>query len=593
MNANKAPIEGVPRSADDIAPPEMEDRLLHAAMGRMTSNISPTSLALAYFDWALHLMESPGKQKKLVEKAARKSMRIAQYASQCGGPSAKQEAIEPCIKPLPQDKRFQDPAWQQWPYNLIYQGFLLNQQWWHNATTGIGGVSEHHEQVVSFVARQMLDMVSPMNFVATNPTLLKATMEQGGQNLMRGAKNFGEDWMRNVNGKTPRGADTFQLGVNVAATKGDVVHNNRLMELIQYAPTTKTVCSEPILIVPAWIMKYYILDLSSENSMVRYLVDQGHTVFMISWVNPAAEDRDLGMEDYLRMGVLEALKAIRTIIPERSVNTIGYCLGGTLLSIAAAYLAQSHRDVINSITLLAAQTDFTEAGELKLFVDDSQLNYLEDIMWKQGYLKSKQMAGAFQLLRSTDLVWSLILHDYLMGERTPMNDMMAWNADATRMPYRMHSEYLRRLFLNNDLFQGNYKAEGKVISLSDIHVPMFVLGTEKDHIAPWRSVYKINLVADTDVTFALTNGGHNAGIISEPGHKHRHFRIGEHCADMNYSDPETWFLAHEPIEGSWWPAWSQWLAQRCTSQVEPPRIGASDEGYPSHGPAPGTYVLKR
>jgi polyhydroxyalkanoate synthase len=257
-----------------------------------------------------------------------------------------------------------------------------------------------------------------------------------------------------------------------------------------------------MLIVPAWIMKYYILDLSPENSLVKYLVGRGHTVFMVSWRNPDANDRDLGMGDYLRLGVLEAIKAVQAIVPGRKVNAVGYCLGGTLLSIAASYLVQSGEDALKSVTLLAAQTDFSEAGELTLFIDESQVAYLEDIMWNQGYLHTQQMAGAFQLLRSNDLIWSMIVNQYLLGQRPPMSDLMAWNADATRMPYRMHSEYLRQLFLNNDLFEGHYKVDGRPIALSDMRVPMFVVGTERDHVSPWRSVYKINLVVDTEVTFS-------------------------------------------------------------------------------------------
>jgi polyhydroxyalkanoate synthase len=303
--------------------------------------------------------------------------------------------------------------------------------------TGIGGVSPHHEQVVTFMTRQLLDMVSPVNFITTNPEVLAATLHEGGQNLIRGAMNFWADWERTIGGKPPIGAEAFQPGEKVAVTKGAVIYRNKLIELIQYAPATGEVCAEPVLIVPAWIMKYYILDLSPGNSLVKYLVESGHTVFMISWRNPGAEDRDLGLEDYPRMGVLDALKAIQTIVPECKVNALGYCLGGTLLSIAAAYLAREGNAVLNSITLLAAQTDFTEAGELTLFIDDSQLNYLEDIMWDQGYLDTRQMAGAFQLLRSNDLIWSQVVHEYLMGQHPAMIDLMAWNADTTRMPYRM------------------------------------------------------------------------------------------------------------------------------------------------------------
>jgi polyhydroxyalkanoate synthase len=369
-----------------------------------------------------------------------------------------------------------------------------------------------------------------------------------------------------------------------------VVFRNRLIELIQYSPTTPKVNAEPILIVPAWIMKYYILDLSPENSLVRYLVDQGHTVFMMSWHNPDAGDRDLGMDDYLRLGVLDAIKAVKAIVPDCRIDTVGYCLGGTLLSIAAAYLAREADPVIHSVTLLAAQTDFTEAGELTLFIDDSQLSYLEDVMWDQGYLDNKQMAGAFQMLRSYDLIWSQLVQENLLGRRAPMFDLMAWNADSTRMPYRMHSEYLRRLFLNNDLFEGRYQVDGRPIALGDIRVPIFVVATEKDHVAPWPSVFKIKLETDTDATFVLTSGGHNAGIVSEPGHPRRHFRYlvaGQHA---DYVDPDSWLAAAPTIEGSWWPVWVEWLDSRTIGKVSPPTLGATDKGYAPLDAAPGKYV---
>jgi polyhydroxyalkanoate synthase subunit PhaC len=574
---------------EGVDPPTSIDRLLHASMGRFTLGISPAALWLAYADWAIHLWASPGKCQQLVEKGVRKTVRFATHLVQV----LSDPACAPCIEPLPQDHRFRSEAWQQLPFNLIYQAFLLNQQWWHSATTGIGGLSPHHEQVVSFVTRQLLDTVSPVNFTATNPEVLAATFREGGQNFIRGFMNFWADWERAVGGKSPIGAEAFQPGEHVALTKGKVVYRNRLIELIQYAPTTREVRAEPVLIVPAWIMKYYILDLSPENSLVKYLVDGGHTVFIISWHNPYAEDRDLGLNDYLRLGVLDALKAIQMIVPEARVNAVGYCLGGTLLSIAAAYLAREKNSVLNSITLLAAQTDFTEAGELTLFIDDSQLNYLEDIMWDQGYLDTRQMAGAFQLLRSNDLIWSRLVHEYLMGRRSPMSDLMAWNADTTRMPYRMHSEYLRSLFLDNDLFEGRYPVDGRPIALGDVRAPIFAVSTEEDHVAPWRSVYKINLINDMDVSFVLTTGGHNAGIVSEPGHKGRHYRISRRAAGARYVDPETWYAMTNIEAGSWWPAWLSWLERQSHGSCFPPGMGAPDNGYPLLEDVPGRYVLER
>jgi polyhydroxyalkanoate synthase len=311
---------------------------------------------------------------------------------------------------------------------------------------------------------------------------------------------------------------------------------------------------------------------------------------MISWKNPGPEDRDLGLDSYRTRGVMAALDVVNAVVPDQKVHAAGYCLGGTLLSIAAAAMARDGDERLRSITLLAAQTDFTEAGELMLFINDSELAFLDDMMWEQGYLDSRQMAGAFQMLRSNDLVWSRVVHEYLMGERRPMTDLMAWNSDATRMPYRMHSEYLRRLFLDNDLAEGRFEVEGKPVALSDIRVPIFCVGTTSDHVAPWHSTYKINYQTDTEVTYLLTTGGHNAGIVSEPGHTGRSFQVMTREHDGHYRDPET-FLAQAPRkEGSWWPEWIGWLGARSGAAVDPPLIGAA--GYPSLGDAPGTYVLE-
>jgi polyhydroxyalkanoate synthase len=564
------------------------DRPLHAATARLTAGISPAALMQAYTDWAQHLLFSPDKQGALVEKAARKWTRYVDYCLRaCADPVCKV-----CIEPLPQDKRFAGDAWQKQPFAVVYQGFLLTQQWWHNATTGVDGVSKHHEDVVSFVTRQLLDVVSPANFPLTNPEVLEATVRQCGMNFVHGAANFWEDWRRAVNGASPVGAEAFRVGCDVAITPGKVVFRDRLIELIQYAPATEKVRAEPVLIVPAWIMKYYILDLSPENSLVKYLVGRGHTVFVLSWKNPTGEDRDLGLDDYRRLGIVAALDAVSAIVPKRQVHAVGYCLGGTLLAIAAAAMARDGDDRLKSLTLFAAQTDFTEAGELMLFIDEAQVSFLEDMMAEQGYLDTRQMAGAFQLLRSSDLIWSAMVQTYLMGERRPMIDLMAWNADATRMPFRMHSEYLRRLFLDNDLAESRFEVEGRPVSLRDIRVPIFAVSTISDHVAPWRSVYKIQMLTDADVTFVLSNGGHNAGIVSPPGHPHRHHQIATHNEDDNYVDPDAWQQAAVHHEGSWWPCWQDWLVKYSSDQIPPPPMGAPKKGYAPLADAPGTYVLE-
>lgn len=568
---------------------EVTDRALHALFARATLGLSPAALGAAWADWAAHLAAAPGKRMRLVEKAARKSLKLQRHALHCalsGG------VAEPCIEPLPQDRRFAAEGWRRPPFNLIHQAFLLQQQWWWNATTGVRGVTPQHENAVAFAARQMLDTVSPSNFFWTNPEVLELTRETGGRNLVQGWRNWMEDLDRLLSGRPAPRDPAFLPGETVAVTPGKVVLRTRLMELIQYAPTTGAVRPEPVLIVPAWIMKYYILDLRPENSLIRWLVGQGFTVFAISWLNPTAKDRDLGMEDYLDRGLMAALEAALAISGAEKAHAVGYCLGGTLLTIAAAAMARDGDDRLATLTLLAAQSDFSEAGELMLFINESQVAFLEDMMWEQGVLDAGQMAGAFQILRSNDLIWSRIVREYLMGERAAPSDLMAWNADATRMPYRMHSEYLRKLFLENQLSAGRYIVGDRAVALSDIHLPTFAVGTETDHVAPWRSAYKAHLLFDAEVTFALTNGGHNAGIVSEPGHPRRRFRILTTGADDPWRTPDAWLEAAEPREGSWWTAWADWLAARSGEPVPPPPLGAPDRRLAPLCDAPGTYVLQ-
>ena len=563
------------------------DRTLQAWQARLTGGLSPVALSLAWWDWFAHLAGLPGRQAELAASAWRAAARLSADAGP-GVPGAL-----PAGGHQPDDPRFAAPGWRDWPFSLLAQAFTAAEQWWREAASGAPGVSAHHERLVAFGARQLLDLASPSNLPWLNPEVIEATIRQRGANLARGARLFAEDWQRLVTGAAPAGTEAFTPGQTVAVTAGKVIFRNHLIEVIQYAPATETVHAEPVLIVSAWIMKYYILDLSPHNSLVKYLVDHGHTVFIVSWRNPGPADRDLGLEDYRQQGVLAALDAVCAIVPERRVHAVGYCLGGTMFAITAAGMARDHDERLASLTLFTTETDFTEPGELGLFIDDSQLAYLEDLMWDQGYLDASQMAGAFEMLRPYELIWSRAVREYLLGERQLPNDLMAWNADGTRLPYRMHTEYLHHLFLRNDLFEGRYQAGGRPVVLSDIRVPLFMVATARDHVAPWRSVYKLNLVADTELTFLLTSGGHNAGIISEPGHPHRSFQVATRPADGTYLDPDTW-AASTPIQpGSWWPTWQAWLTQHSTSRAEPPALGAPGAGYPPLADAPGSYVLQR
>lgn len=589
-----APPSPAPAPAEppehSLVPPHLADsidRLAHASLARMTRGLSPAVLMLAYLDWAVHLGWSPGKQLRLADKAQRKLLKLTQYLTQC----ATGQSPKACIAPMPHDRRFDAEPWSHWPYNLLQQSFLLSQQWWHNATTDIRGVEPHHLNMVYFCARQVLDMLSPTNSLLTNPELQLATARAGGQNLVQGAVNWIQDLQALAFGDRPNGRPRMRPGRELARTPGSVVYRNDLMELIQYDPADGTVQAEPLLVVPAWIMKYYVLDLQPHNSLIKYLVDAGFTVFAISWKNPGREDRDYGLSDYRRMGVLDALEVISEIVPGRRVHGVGYCLGGTLLAITAAAMARDGDERLASLSLLATQVDFSEAGELMTFIDEDQVSFLEDMMWEQGYLDTTQMAGAFDLLRPHDLIWSRMVREYLLGDRPELTDLMSWNADQTRMPYKMHSQYLRRLFLGNALALGHYRVDGRTVSLTDIRVPICAIATEKDHIAPWRSVYKLHLLTDNrELAFILTSGGHNGGIVSEPGHPRRHYRMGVRRDDQRYVDPETWLASTTPHDGSWWPAWTAWLEGHCSGTMPAPQTGS--DRHPLLGAAPGAYVLQ-
>jgi len=339
-------------------------------------------------------------------------------------------------------------------------------------------------------------------------------------------------------------------------------------------------------------MKYYVLDLSPANSLVRFLVSKGFTVFAISWKNPDSGDRDLGMDDYARLGVLDALETIERIVPGTRVHAAGYCLGGTLLSTVAAWLGRRGRTPLKTLTLLAAQTDFTEPGELALFVDEAQVAFLERLMARRGYLDKRQMRATFQMLRSNDLVWSHRLHSHLLGERAPISDLIAWNADGTRLPYRMHMEYLDCFFLRNALARGEWRVQGTPVNLSDIRIPVFNVGTVQDHVAPWRSVYKLHALSDAEQTFVLTAGGHNVGIVNPPGNPvPSSYRMRTHHAADPLLTPDEWLAATDLRQGSWWAAWSTWLARHSGRRRTPPRLGAPDR--PPAEAAPGRYVLQR
>jgi polyhydroxyalkanoate synthase len=567
------------------------DRDFRAQVAQMTAGLAPTAFTTAWADWFSHLALSPSKQRELQRNAAMRAGDTWMFALRAlaGAPTPSAEGLSGEA-----DRRFAGEAWSRFPFNVLARAYQNNVALMNEAVHGVTGVTDYHTQLLEFAVRTLADSTSPSNSLLSNPELLAQTQEEQGQNLMRGFQNMVEDLGRTLKGSAPAGTDEFEVGRNVAVTPGKVVFRNELIELIQYAPATPSVHAEPLLVVPAWIMKYYILDLSPRNSMVKYLVDQGHTVFMLSWKNPDEKDRDLGMDDYVEKGFRAALDVVTAIVPKRRVHAVGYCIGGTLLAIGAAALGRDKDDRLASITMFAAQTDFSEPGELAFFVNPSQLAMLEATMHQKGVLESKQMGGAFAMLRARELLWQPIVNQYLKGQRDRMIDLMAWNADGTRMPWRMHSEYLYRLYLDNELATNRFPVGGKTVRLSDIAVPMFVVGTEADHVAPWKSVYKVdNLVRSDDLTFLLTAGGHNAGIVAGPVHPKRHYRMRTRRLADPHLAPEDWMEAAPKFDGSWWPAWQQWLAAHSGGQVKPPATGAPRKGYPVLGEAPGDYVRQR
>lgn len=579
------------------------DETFHGFLTRRTMGLSPIALALAAADWAMHLAASPGRQMVLGQRA----LALAQQAMASAVNPPMDENGQPIAD---NDNRFIDASWRQWPFSALKEGYKANSAWWREAVQ-VDGMSRHHSHMVEFFNRQIMDTFTPSTWLLTNPEALNKAQETQGQSLLQGYQHFSEDLRKAETARsTPDVLEplTFEVGKDVAITPGKVVYRNHLIELIQYTPTTDKVYPEPLLIVPSCIMKYYILDLSQSNSMVKYLVGQGYTVFIISWRNPDASDRDLGMQDYLQMGVMDALAAVKERAGAPRVHALGYCLGGTFLSIVAAAMGRHTRMAQNqtagrraedrsmerlpelaSVTLLAAQTDFSEPGEMGVFIDDEQLKTLRQQMDLKGYLSGSAMAGSFQFLNMRELVFTRNTRRYLLGQEEADFDLMSWNSDLTRLPARMHSEYLSSLFLNNALATGKYRVAGQGIALMDIHAPMLVVGTTRDHVSPWRSVYKIHLQTDTHVTFVLAAGGHNAGIVSEPGRPRRSYQINSIEDNQGRVEPDEWLASAPTRQGSWWEAMDAWLKERSGKPVAPPAID------PAHVlcDAPGEYVMVR
>ncbi len=502
------------------------------------------------------------------------------------------QPVEPAIRPESSDRRFRHEDWQQnIVFDFIKQSYLLTARWLQTTVGDLEGLDDKTRRKLDFYTRQFIDALSPSNFVLTNPEVLRATLDSQGYNLLQGLKNLLNDLARGKGLLSIRQTDpeAFEPGHNVAATPGQVIYQNTLMQLIQYQPSTDTVHRKPLLIIPPWINKFYILDLRPNNSFIRWAVDQGFTVFVISWVNPDADLADKNFEDYLRGGPLTALEAIEQATGERRVDTIGYCLGGTLLACAASYLATCGDERIASCTFLATMLDFERPGELEVFIDEEELTALERRMRSRGYLDGAEMATTFNMLRANDLIWSFFVNNYLLGKEPFPFDLLYWNSDSTRMPAAMHSFYLRNMYQNNLLKEpGGIALLGKPIDLGRVHVPVYSVATCDDHIAPWTSVYGSARLFDGPVRFVLGGSGHIAGIINPPGSG----KYGYHTGDSSLPESsDEWLRQSIQHDDSWWTDWLAWQQARAGPRIPARRPG--DGALAPIEPAPGSYVKRR
>ena len=587
----------ISRSMADIA--EVSQNLIPDFLARQTSqkseqgrkSLDPLNIGGAFMEMTTRLMADPAKLMQANMKLWQDYTSLWQNAAtqMMGGET------EPAVTPEPGDRRFKDASWNENDiFDYIKQSYLLTSRWLQSTVTGVEGLNAKDAQKVDFYTRQFIEALSPNNFVLTNPQVLAAPAETGGENLINGLKNLLEDLDEETGRLNIRMADddAFEVGVNVAESPGKVVFRNDLMELIQFQPSTKTVCQTPLLIIPPWINKYYILDLRKENSFIRWAVGQGHTVFIISWVNPDTKLADKTFEDYMIEGPLAALDAIEQATGENKINAVGYCIGGTLLASTLAYMAAKKDERIKSTTFFTTMVDFEDAGELGVFIDEEQITSLENKMDKKGYLEGAHMASTFNMMRGTDLIWSFVINNYLMGKDPLPFDLLYWNSDSTRMPAAMHSFYLRNMYMENKLVEpGGITLDGVALDLRNIKLPCYVISTQEDHIAPWKSTYAAVNLYKGPVKFVLSASGHIAGIVNPPDAKK--YCYWTNAAKKAPKTPDAWFNGAKQHDGSWWPDWDKWAKRHAGKKTIPARTpgqGKSGGKLKALRDAPGEYV---
>ncbi len=552
--------------------------------GLTPPSFDPLNVGNAFFQMTARMMSDPAQLAQAQMQLWQNYVSLWQQTTE----RMMGRTFEPVAEPEKGDRRFKDDAWNEdLVFDYIKQSYLLTARWMQSTVNDVEGLDPKTARKVDFYTRQFADALAPSNFVMTNPEVLRTTMESGGENLVNGLNNLLEDLDRG-NGKLAirmTDYDAFEIGRNIAVTPGKVVYQNKLMQLIQYTPTTEKVARRPLMIIPPWINKFYILDLREKNSFIKWAVDQGHTVFVLSWVNPDETLSEANFEDYMTHGPLAALDAIEQATGESDVNAIGYCLGGTLLACTLAVMKAREDDRIASATYFTTMIDFTDAGELSVFVDEEQLAALETEMSQKGYLEGSSMATTFNMLRSNDLIWSFVVNNYLLGKEPFPFDLLYWNSDSTRMPAAMHIYYLRKMYQENKLVEpGGLTLLDTPIDLSTVDQPTFILSTKEDHIAPWKSTYAATNIYGGPVKFCLSASGHIAGVVNPPA-------AGKYCYWTNSrknKDPDAWLKNATQHDGSWWPEWQSWIAKYTGGEVAARQPG--DGKLPAIEDAPGSYV---
>ncbi len=555
------------------------------------ANPDPARLSQAFMELTSHLLSNPGRLVNAQMSLWQDYTRLWQSTiSRMSGQPA-----EPVVVPMAGDKRFADAAWQDiWLFDYIKQSYLLTTRWVQSLIKGVDGLDPKTARKIDFYTRQMVDAISPSNFLMTNPEVLRTTIETGGENLIKGLEHLLADLERGHGQLAISMTDSsaFELGKNIAMTKGKVIFQNKMFQLIQYAPLTSQVNRTPLLILPPWINKYYILDLREKNSLIRWLVEQGHTVFCISWANADESFRDVNFDDYMESGLLAAIREIKQVTGEDKVNVVGYCIGGTLLACTLAYLKAVKKKPeglpeIASATYFVTLTDFTDPGEVGVFIDEEQIQSIEAKMAEQGFLDARSMNSTFNLLRSNDLIWSFVVNNYLLGKEPFPFDLLYWNSDSTNLPAAMHSFYLRNMYLENKLVQPHgVSMKGAPIDLRDVTTPSFLISTQEDHIAPWRSTYAATQLYKGPITFVLAGSGHIAGVVNHPSSNKYGYWTNPQCP----AHPDDWLKNAVYRPGSWWPAWMEWMKLYTGDTVPAREPGANG---PIIEDAPGSYVRVR